>query len=120
MIMKNKKLFLPAIILAVAILVITVYSVVSSIAFKPTVVEGEFPFSITYELNGETITVSDVYNAYYVRNDGYADTKGRVYEGEIGNLGDDVNSDSAKNKAAKSAGIPIISEDDFIKTFGIV
>ena len=88
MIMKNKKLFLPTIILAVAILVIAVYSVVSSIAFKPTVVEGEFPFSITYELNGETITVSDVYKAYYVRNDGYADTKGRVYEGEIGNLGE--------------------------------
>ena len=35
-------------------------------------------------------------------------------------INNDVNSDSAKNKAAKSAGIPIISEDDFIKTFGIV
>ena len=89
MTMKSKKIFLPTIILAVAILVIAVYSVVSSIAFKPTVVEGEFPFSITYELNGETITVSDVYKARYVRNDGYADTKGRVYEGEIGNLGEE-------------------------------
>ena len=86
--MKNKKLFLPAIILAVAILAIVVYSVVSSLAFKPTVTEGEFPFSITYELDGETVTINEVYKARYVRNDGYADTKSRVYVGEIGNLGE--------------------------------
>ena len=35
-------------------------------------------------------------------------------------INNDVNSDSAKNKAAKNAGIPIISEEDFIKTFGII
>lgn len=86
--MKNKKLFLPAIILFVAILAIVVYSVVSSLAFKPTVTEGEFPFSITYELDGETVTIDEVYKARYVRNDGYADTKSRVYVGEIGNLGE--------------------------------
>jgi len=86
--MKNKKLLLPAIILAVAILVTVAYSVVSSIAKKPTVTEGEFPFSITYELDGKTITVDDVYRARYVRNDGYANTKSRVYVGEIGNLGE--------------------------------
>ena len=40
--MKNKKLFLPAMILAAAILVIAVYSVVSSIAQKPAITEGEF------------------------------------------------------------------------------
>ena len=86
--MKNKKLFLPAIIFAVAILAIVVYSVVSSFAFKPTVTEGEFPFSITYELDGETVTINEVYKARYVKNDGYADTKSRVYVGEIGNLGE--------------------------------
>jgi hypothetical protein len=87
--MKNKKLFLPTIILVVAILATAVYSVVSSIAFKPTVTQGEFPFSITYELDGETVTINDVYKARYVRNDGYADTKGRVYVGEIGDLGEE-------------------------------
>lgn len=87
--MKNKKLFLSAIILVVAILAIVVYSVVSSIALKPTITEGEFPFSITYELDGKTITIDEIYKARYVRNDGYADTKGRVYVGEIGNLGED-------------------------------
>jgi hypothetical protein len=87
--MKNKKLFLPAFIHAVAILAIAVYSVISSIAYKPTVTEGEFPFSITYELDGEKVTVNDVYKAHYVRNDGYADTKSRVYVGGIEGLGED-------------------------------
>lgn len=86
--MKNKKLFLPTIILVVAILAITVFSVVSSIALKPTVTEGAFPFSITYQLDGETITINDVYKAYYDRNDGYADTKSRIYLGEIGDMGE--------------------------------
>lgn len=88
--MKNKKLFLLAIILAVAILAIAVYSVVSNLAFKPSITEGEFPFSITYELDGETVTVNDVYKAHYVRNGGYADSKGRVYVGEIGDMGEDT------------------------------
>lgn len=87
--MKNKKLFLPAIILAVAILAISVYSVVSSIAFKPTVTKGEFPFSITYELDGEQITIEDVYKVRYVKNAGYADTKTRVYEGELASSKED-------------------------------
>ena len=87
--MKSKRLFLPAIILAVAILAIAVYSVVSSIAFKPAVAEGEFRFSITYELDGERVIIEDVYKAHYVRNDGYADTKSRVYAGELVSSGED-------------------------------
>ena len=35
-------------------------------------------------------------------------------------INNDTESDSAKNKAAKAAGIPIISEEEFIQTFGIV
>ena len=87
--MKSKKLLLPTIILAVAILATVVYSVISSIAFKPTVTEGEFPFSITYELDGERVTIDDVYKVHYVRNDGYADTKSRVYAGELESSGED-------------------------------
>ena len=86
--MRNKKLFLPAIILAVAVLAIAAYSLISSIAKKPTITEGEFPFSITYELNGETVTINDVYKARYVAKDGHADTKARVYVGEIGDMGE--------------------------------
>ena len=65
--MKSKKLLLPTIILAVAILATVVYSVISSIAFKPTVTEGEFPFSITYELDGERVTIEDVYEPYLMQ-----------------------------------------------------
>ena len=85
--MKSKKL-LSTIILIVAILVISIFSVVYSIAQKPTVTKGEFPFSITYELNGETVTISDVYRVRYDRNGGYADTKLRIYIGEIGDMGE--------------------------------
>lgn len=85
--MKNKKLFLPAMILAVAIIVITIYSLISSMAFKPTVVEGEFPFSITYELDGEVFTIKDTYKVHYVGNGGYADTKTRIYSGELESSG---------------------------------
>ena len=35
-------------------------------------------------------------------------------------INNDVNSTSSKNVAAKSFGIPILSEDDFIKTFSII
>ena len=82
--MKTKNRFLPIIILVVAVLATAAYSIVSSIAKKPTVTEGSFPFSITYELDGETVTIKDVYKTHYVRNDGYADTKTRVYAGQIG------------------------------------
>lgn len=87
--MKNKKLVLPAIIIAVAILAIAAYSVISSIAKKPIITEGEFPFSITYELDGKTVTIEDVYKVRYVRNDGYADTLSRVYEGALKSSGED-------------------------------
>ena len=86
--MKSKKLFLPTIFLIVAILATVICSVGISIAKKPTVTEGEFPFSIIYELDGEKITIEDVYKVRYVRNDGYADTKSRVYEGELKSTGE--------------------------------
>lgn len=85
--MKSKKLIVW--ILSVTIFIMAVYAVVSSIAQKPTVTKGEFPFSITYELDGETVTIQDVYRARYVKNDGYADTKSRVYVGEIGEIGEE-------------------------------
>lgn len=86
--MKNKKLLLPAVILVVAVLAIAAFSVISSIAKKPTVTSGEFPFSITYELDGQTVTINDVYKVRYDGNDGYADSKSRVWVGEIGNMGE--------------------------------
>ena len=86
--MRNKKLLLPIVILVVAILAIAAYTVVSHTAKKPTITEGEFPFSITYELDGETVTISEVYKARYVGNSGYADTLTRMYVGETEDSGE--------------------------------
>lgn len=86
--MKNKKLLSTIIIVLVAVLAITAYSVFSSVAQKPTVTEGEFPFTITYELDGEKVTINEVYKVRYTGNDGYADSKTRIYVGEIGNMGE--------------------------------
>jgi DNA ligase (NAD+) len=35
-------------------------------------------------------------------------------------INNDFNSDSAKNRAAKAAGIPIVTEEEFINLFGIM
>lgn len=80
--MKNKKFTLPVIILSVGVLAILICSVISIMAFKPTVTEGEFPFSITYELDGERVTIEDVYKVNYVKNDPDDNHKGRVYVGK--------------------------------------
>lgn len=87
--MKNKKLFLPTIILAVAVVAIAVYSFISIIALKPTVTEGEFPFSITYELDSERVTIQDVYKVNYIKNDKDNNHKGRVYVGKRLSSGED-------------------------------
>lgn len=81
--MKSKKMTLLGIILAVAVACMVIYSVVSNVAQKPTITEAEFPFSITYELNGETETIDSVYSAHFVGNGGYAKVTTRYYEGVI-------------------------------------
>ena len=80
--MKSKKLFLPIIILAVAIFATAAYLIIGSIALKPTVTEAEFPFQITYELDGETVTIDDIYQVNYSPSD-------RVYTGKLLSSGED-------------------------------
>ena len=84
--MKRFKLFFSTIILVAAIVLTAISAFISGIALKPTVTESEFPFSITYELDGETVTINDVYKVRYEENKKY---KSRIYIGEIGNLGED-------------------------------
>lgn len=84
--MKANKLFLPTVILTVAIFVMAVYSVVSSVAKKPTITEQEFRFQIVYELDGETQTIQDIVKVRYDKTDGYTDTKTRFYVGQIGDM----------------------------------
>ena len=84
--MKKGKLFLPTIIL-VSALVLTIISVlIAGISLKPVVTESEFPFSITYELDGKTVTINDVYKVHYDADEA---NKYRVYDGKIQNKEED-------------------------------
>ena len=78
--MKKGKLFLPTIILVLAVVITTVSVIIAGISLKPVVTESEFPFSITYELDGETVTINDVYKVHYNDDEAY---KYREYIGEI-------------------------------------
>ena len=81
--MKTKKLALPIIILAVAVVAMAIFGIVTNIAQKPTVTEHEFPFSITYELKGKTETFEGVYAVSYTGNGGYTKVTTRQYEGKF-------------------------------------
>ena len=78
--MRSKRLFLPTIILIAALVMTMVSVLIAGIALKPEITESEFPFSITYELDGETITINDVYKVRYEEDKTY---KHRMYVGEI-------------------------------------
>ena len=81
--MKAKKLVWVIVILAAAIIAMTVYDTISNIAYKPTVSEMEFPFSVTCEIDGETQMVEGVYVASFTGHGGYADSTQRIYNGII-------------------------------------
>lgn len=78
--MKKGKLFLPIIILVLAVVITAVSVIIAGISLKPVVTESEFPFSVTYELDGETVTINDVYKVHYNDDKAY---KYREYIGEI-------------------------------------
>ena len=78
--MKKHKLFLPILILAIAFLAMAVFAVISNIALKPTITAHEFPFSITYELDGVTETVDAVCAVTYAGNGGYVKATTRQYD----------------------------------------
>lgn len=87
--MKSKKMFFPVVVICAAVLLTAIYSVLSGIAMKPTITEQEFAFSVTYELDGEIKTLEDTYSVHYDRNDGYNNTKTRVYVGKMSSTNED-------------------------------
>lgn len=79
--MRSKKLFLPTVILALAVILMTVYGTITNIAMQPNIPQHDFPFSITYELDGKVETFEGIYTAFYVGNGGYIDASIRQYDG---------------------------------------
>ena len=80
--MKMKSLRIPALILAIGLMLSLVVCLFTNVVMTPTISEHEFKYSVTYQLNGETKTLEGVYKCRY---DGYSkgeDPRGRYYTGE--------------------------------------
>ena len=80
--MKKSKLRLTGIVFAVAVIAMVIAVVICGIAKKPTVTQGEFPYSVTYSVQGEVKTLEGVYRAEFTGNESYADNTGRIYDGD--------------------------------------
>lgn len=77
-------------------------------------------------LNGQTFVITGKLNRFKNRDEisNLIVSLGGKVTGSVSKnttylINNDVNSTSSKNKTAQSLGIPIISEEDFIQTFGI-
>ena len=80
--MKYKGLRIPAIIIAIGIIIAIVASLLVSIQKAPTVTNHDFDFSITYKLDGETKTINGVYSSRFTGFGGNGvDPLCRYYEG---------------------------------------
>ena len=81
--MKTKALKRPALILVIGLVLALAASLFTNAIFAPAVTEKDFPFTVTYQLNGETKTLEGIYTCRY---DGYsegANPRDRYYSGEF-------------------------------------
>ena len=77
--LKNKNL--PKLIFAIGIIVMVVAYLLTAIVMKPAVTEYDFDYSVTYKLNGETVTVDGVYTCSFIGNGRDGDPRVRYYQG---------------------------------------
>ena len=79
--MKIKNLKIPAIIIAVGIIVAILASLLSGIVREPTIVENDFNFTVTYQLEGEAKTLDGVYRCRFSSTGNGTTPLERYYEG---------------------------------------
>lgn len=84
--MKNKTLKLPCIILAVGLVLAIIASLLTGIVKAPAITEQDFPYSVTYTLNGETQTLEGVYRCQFRSTGKGTDPLNRYYEGTYLNI----------------------------------
>ena len=80
--MENKSLKIPALIIAIGLVLSLVACLLTNMVLTPTVTEHDFKYSVTYKLCGETKTLEGVYKC---RFEGYGegeDPSDRYYTGE--------------------------------------
>ena len=88
--MKGKSLRIPAIIIAIGIIVAIAAGLLVSMQKMPTVTKQDFDFSITYKLDGETKTLDGVYSCRFTGFGGNGvDPLCRYYEGTYKVEGED-------------------------------
>ena len=80
--MKNKRLNISVMIIAIGLVLSLVACLISNIIMEPTVTEQEFNYTITYKLNGETKTLEGVYTCRYSGYSKGQNPRDRYYTGE--------------------------------------
>ena len=80
--MGNKSLKIPTIIFAAGLVMAILASLLTGIVKAPTITEQDFPFSVTYRLDGETKTLEGVYRCRFKSTGKGTAPLDRYYEGE--------------------------------------
>ena len=80
--MKNKTLTLPAIIIAIGLVLSLVVCLFANVIMTPAITEHDFKYSVTYKLCGETKTLEGVYKCIYEGFSVGEDPRDRYYTGE--------------------------------------
>lgn len=81
--MNMKSLKLPALILAIAFVLALVVCLFTNIVMTPSIAEYEFPYSVTYKLNGETKALEGIYKCTYEGFREGENPRDRYYTGEF-------------------------------------
>ena len=79
--MMNKKLVLPAILLAIALVLCVVSCFLTGIMQKPAITQHTFDFSVTYRLDGEVKTLTGSYSCQYTGHGADSYPLDRFYRG---------------------------------------
>ena len=79
--MKKTKTALPVILILAGMVLTVLVNLVICVAQKPVITEYRFPFSITYEFGGNTVTIEDEFVCTYTGHGQSVDPADRFYDG---------------------------------------
>ena len=79
--MNIKKMKLPAIIIAIGLILAVASCFFTGIMKEPTIKEHEFDYSVTYSVDGEVKTHKGSYQCSFIGHDGHDDPTLRLYDG---------------------------------------
>lgn len=83
--MNNKNLLSTKIVFLVGLVLCLVVNILACVAKKPVITEQSFPFTITYEFQGEVRTIEDEFVCSYDGRTAYSNPYDRYYSGYLAN-----------------------------------